>query len=329
MCVFWDLIMQKRMLGETELELTVIGLGAWAIGGPWEFGWGVQDDADSVATMIAALEEGINWFDTAPIYGCGHSEVVVGRALKEVGERPIIATKCGLLWDDKRRKVSCLDRDSILRECEDSLRRLGVEVIDLYQMHWSEPDEQIEEAWEAMVQLRDEGKARYIGVSNYTVGQLDRISRIEKPVSLQPPYNMLRREVEDELLGYCAENGMGVVVYSPMQRGLLTGKFSAERMGQLDEGDHRRRVADFIEPRLSANLEFVERLKPVAEKCGVTLAQLSIAWVLRRAEVTAAIVGARRPEQIRETAKAGDVVLDEEVISEIDELLKIRDDMIA
>lgn len=321
--------MQKRMLGETELELTTIGLGAWAIGGPWEFGWGLQDDNDSVATMIAALEEGINWFDTAPIYGCGHSETIVGRALKEVGQKPIIATKCGLLWDDKRRKIPCLDRNSILRECEDSLRRLGIETIDLYQIHWSEPEPQIEEAWEAMTQLRNEGKVRYIGVSNFTVAQLDRISQIEKPASLQPPYCMLRREVENELLGYCAQNGMGVVVYSPMQRGLLTGKISPERIARLDEDDHRRRLADFNEPRLSVNLEFVQHLKPIAEKCGVTLAQLSIAWVNRRKEVTAAIVGARRPDQIKETAKAGNIVLEEEIINEIEELLKIRDNAIA
>lgn len=321
--------MQRRMLGETELELTVVGLGTWAIGGPWEFGWGAQDDADSIATMIAAIEEGINWFDTAAVYGCGHSEVVVGRALKEVVARPIIATKCGLLWDDKRRKVPCLDRKSILRECEDSLRRLQVEAIDLYQMHRPEPDEQIEEAWEAMVHLRDEGKVRYIGVSNYTVAQLERISQIEKPASLQPPYSMLRRDVEDELLGYCAELRMGVVTYGPMQRGLLTGKFTAEKIAALAEDDHRHRVPDFNEPRLSANLEFVERLKPIADKCGVGLAQIAIAWVLRRQEVTAAIVGARRPEQIRETVKAGDVVLAGEIINEIDELLKIRDDMIA
>lgn len=321
--------MQKRMLGGTDLELTVIGLGTWAIGGPWEFGWGVQDDADSVATMIAAFEEGINWFDTAPIYGCGHSEVVVGRALKELGEKPIIATKCSLLWDDKRRKISCLDKNSILRECEDSLRRLDVEVIDLYQMHWGEPDEQIEEAWAAMVQLRNEGKVRYIGVSNFTVAQLDRISQIEKPASLQPPYSMLLRDIEGELLGYCDEHNIGVVAYSPMHRGLLTGKFTAEKIEQLAEDDHRHKVPDFNEPRLSANLQFVERLKPIADKCGITLAQIAIAWVTRRKEVTAAIVGARRPGQIRETVKAGSIMLEDEIISQIDELLKIRDDMIA
>ena len=321
--------MQKRMLGQTDLELTVIGLGTWAIGGPWEFGWGPQEDADSLATMIEAYEEGINWFDTAPAYGCGHSEVVVGRAIKQLGEKPIIATKCGLLWDDKRQKVLCLDKDSILRECEDSLRRLDIEVIDLYQMHWGQPDEKIEEAWTAMVQLRDEGKVRYIGVSNYSVAQLERISQIEKPASLQPPYSMLNCSVENKLLGYCKDHNIGVVAYSPMHRGLLTGKFTPEKIAALAEDDHRHNVPDFKEPGLSDNLQFVENLRPIADKCGITGAQLAIAWVNRREEVTAAIVGARRPGQIKETAKAGSVVLKEETINEIEELLKIRNKVIA
>lgn len=321
--------MQKRRLGTTDLDLTVIGLGTWAIGGPWEFGWGPQDDADSVATMIAAFEEGINWFDTAPAYGCGHSETVVGRALKEIGEELTIATKCGILWDDKRRKVICLDRKSIIRECENSLRRLDIEAIDLYQMHWGQPDEQIEEAWDAMVQLRNEGKVRYIGVSNFSTDQLERISRIERPASLQPPYSMLNRQVEDELLPYCDQHKIGIVAYSPMHRGLLTGKFTAEKIVQLVEDDHRRQVPDFNEPRLSANLEFVARLKPVAEKCGITLAQMAIAWVNRRKEVTAAIVGARRPAQIKETVKAANIMLEEEIINQIEELLEIRDNAIA
>jgi len=321
--------MEKRRLGNSDLELTVIGFGSWALGGPWEFGWGPQDDDDSVATMIAGLEEGINWIDTAAVYGCGHSEVVVGRMLREFGEKPIIATKCGLLWDEKRRKVNCLDADSIMRECEDSLRRLGIETIDLYQMHWPEPDGQIEEAWQAMIRLRDQGKVRFIGVSNYNVAQIERISQIEKPVSLQPPYSMLNRGIENEALGYCADNSIGVVAYSPMHRGLLTGKFTPEKIAALVEDDHRHRVPDFNEPRLSINLQFVESLRSIAERLGIKVSQLALAWVLRRDEVTSAIAGARHPGQIRETVKAGDIKLDDEIIKEIEELLAIREDAIG
>jgi len=192
--------MRTRRLGQTELELTVIGLGTWAIGGPWEFGWGPQDDDESVSTILKAIEGGINWIDTAAIYGFGHSEEVVGKVIKELGERPIIATKCGLVWDRQCRKANCLERDSIMRECEASLKRLKVDRIDLYQMHWPEPDEQVEEAWEAMAKLAEQGKVRYVGVSNFSVGQLKRVEQIYPVASLQPPYSMIRRDVEDELL---------------------------------------------------------------------------------------------------------------------------------
>ena len=313
--------MRTRRLGQTGLELTVIGLGTWAIGGPWEFGWGPQDDDESASTILAGIEGGINWIDTAPIYGFGHSEEVVGRAIKELGERPIIATKCGLVWDKQHRKTNCLDRDSIMRECEASLKRLGVDVIDLYQMHWPEPDEQIEEAWEAMSQLAKQGKVRYVGVSNFSAPQLERAGRIWPVASLQPPYSMIRRGVEDELLGYCADNDIGVVAYSPMQKGLLTGKFSAERVANLAPDDHRCRDRNFLEPKLSANLRLVEGLRPIAQRNQLTLAQLAIAWVLRRPEVTAAIVGARRPGQIAETIKAAEGVLGDEDLAEIEGLL--------
>lgn len=313
--------MRTKRLGQTELELTVIGLGTWAIGGPWEFGWGPQDDKESVSTILEAIEGGINWIDTAAIYGFGHSEEVVGKAIKELGERPIIATKCGLVWDRQGRKANCLERDSIMHECEASLERLGVEVIDLYQMHWPEPDEQIEEAWEAMSHLAKQGKVRYVGVSNFSVGQLERVRRIHSVASLQPPYSMIRRDVEDELLGYCADNDIGVVAYSPMQKGLLTGKFSAERVANLAPDDHRRRDRNFLEPKLGANLKLVEELKPIAQRSGLTLAQLAIAWVLRREEVTAAIVGARRPGQIAETITAAEGALGDEDLAEIEGLL--------
>lgn len=313
--------MKTKRLGKTELELTTVGLGTWAIGGSWQYGWGPQDEKDSTATVIAATEEGINWIDTAPIYGCGDSETAVGKALKELGERPIIATKCGLVWNKKREKISRLKADSIKAECEASLKRLGVEVIDLYQMHWPEPDEQIEQGWEAMAELVKQGKVRFIGVSNYSVGQLERIAKIYPVASLQPPYSMLRRSVEDELLDYCGKSGIGVVCYSPMQKGLLTGKVTAQWVANLAPDDHRHRDPAFAEPKLSANLEIVEKLKPVAERSGRSLAELAIAWVLRRDEVTSAIVGARRPEQIRQTAPAGDWKLSDEEIEEIEVIL--------
>jgi aryl-alcohol dehydrogenase-like predicted oxidoreductase len=316
--------MKTKQLGYTDLELTTVGLGTWAMGGPWQFGWGPQDDGEAIAAILTALEKGINWIDTAPIYGCGHSEQLVGKALKQTTAKPLIATKCGLLWNEKREKISCLKRKSIREECYASLDRLGVEMIDLYQLHWPEPQEDIEQAWEEMAELAQEGKVRYIGVSNFNLGQIERIRKIAPVASLQPPYNMLHREVEDELLGYCAENNIGVVVYSPMCRGLLTGKFSQERLAGLPLDDHRRRKPDFQEPQFTATLQLVDQLRPIAERNDITLAQLAISWVLRRSEVTAAIVGARRPEQIAETAKASDWKLADEDIEEIEQLLAER-----
>ena len=320
--------MQKRKLGYTDLELTTIGLGTWAMGGPWQFGWGPQDDGDAIAAVLKAMEEGINWIDTAPIYGCGHSEELVGKALKQTSQNPLIATKCGLLWNEKREKVSCLKAKSIRQECEASLKRLGIDIIDLYQMHWPEPEEDIEQAWEEMARLVEDGKVRYIGVSNFNTGQLERVRKIAPVASLQPPYSMLHREAEDELLRFCRKNNIGVVVYSPMQRGLLTGKFSQERLVSLPLDDHRRRMPDFQEPQFSATLQLVDRLRPIAKRNGRTLSQLAISWVLRRSEVTAAIVGARRPEQIAETAKAGDWKLVPEDIYKIEKLLKERQEKI-
>ena len=311
-------------MGDTELNLTTVGLGTWAMGGPWQFGWGPQDDNEAIAAILTALDKGINWIDTAPIYGLGHSEELVGKALKQTKQKPLLATKCGVLWNEKKEKVRCLKKESIRKECHTSLKRLGVEAIDLYQMHWPEPEEDVEQAWEEMAKLVDEGKVRYIGVSNYNVEQIERVRKIHKVASLQPPYSMLHREVEDELLGYCAQNNIGVIVYSPMQRGLLTGKFSQERLAGLPLDDHRRRNPDFHEPQFTATLQLVERLKAIAERNGKTLAQLAISWVLRWPEVTAAIVGARRPEQIAETAPASDWNLSEKDIKEIGQLLAER-----
>jgi len=316
--------MQTRHLGYTDLKLTTVGLGTWAMGGPWQFGWGPQNDDEAIAAILKALDLGINWLDTAPAYGLGHSEELVGTALKKTSQKPLLATKCGILWNDKKEKVTCLKRDSIRRECHDSLKRLGADVIDLYLMHWPDPDEDVEEAWKEMAKLKDEGKVRYIGVSNFNLEHLERVRKIHEVASLQPPYSMLHREVEGELLDYCARNNIGVVAYSPMQRGLLTGKFSHERLAGLALDDHRRRNPDFHEPQFTATLQLVEHLGKIAERSGRTCAQLAISWLLRRTEVTAAIVGARRPDQITETAPASDFNLNEQDIEEIEKLLADR-----
>lgn len=322
--------MRTRRLGKTELELSVVGLGCWAMGGgTWEYSWGPQEDAESVKTIAKALEAGINWVDTAAVYGLGHSEEVVGRAIKEIGERPIVATKCGIRWNSKGKIDRYVSRERVREEIEASLRRLGLEQIDLYQIHHPLPDENVEQAWEEMVRLVEEDKVRYIGVSNFDVGQLRRISRIYPPVSLQPPYSMIRRSVEDEILGYCRMHNIGVIVYSPMQKGLLTGRWSRERLEHLPEADHRRRDFNFQEPRFSATLELVEGLKQIAARSGTTAGRLAIEWVLRREEVTAAIVGARRPYQIEETAPAGDRMLSGDEIAEIEGLLARREQKLA
>ena len=321
--------MRKRKLGWTDLELTVIGFGSWALGGGgWESGWGPQDDEESIAAIHRALDLGINWIDTAAVYGLGHSEEIIAKALRGMSEKPIIATKCGLVWNEKGEVFGCLKRDSIRKEVEDSLRRLEVEVIDLYQIHWPDPDPDIEEAWSTMADLVKEGKIRYAGVSNFNVEQMKRIEKIHPIASLQPPYSMIMRDIEKEILPYCAEKNMGVIVYSPMQKGLLTGKFTPERVKNLPPDDHRRSDPQFNEPLLSINLELVEKLKPIAEKHGRTLAQLVIAWVLRRPEVTAAIVGTRRPSQIEETFPAGDWELAAEDIEAIEKLLQEREEKI-
>ena len=317
--------MKTRKLGRTDLNLSVIGLGTWAIGGGgWRYSWGPQDDRESIATILRALDLGVNWIDTAPVYGLGHSEEIVGKAVEGLRKKPIIATKCGLVWDKNREISNCLKEESIRSEVEASLKRLKVDIIDLYHIHWPIPDEDIEEAWRTIADLVDEGKIRYAGVSNFSVEQLERIQDIHPIASLQPPYNMLRREVEDELLGFCAENGIGIVAYSPMERGLFTGKFSRERVKNLPEDDHRGKDTRFQEPELSVNLKLVEDLRKIAEKRGKTVAQLAIAWVLRRPEVTAAIVGARHPYQIEETVAAGEWTLSEEDIAAVEVLLDKR-----
>ena len=315
--------MQTRKLGFTDLQLTTIGLGTWAIGGPWDYGWGPQRDEDSLRTIEEALDYGINWIDTAPAYGLGHSETIVGQALRGRRDQVIVATKCGRVWDDPGAGhiFGRLKAASVRREAEESLRRLGVEVIDLYQIHWPDPEEDIEEAWTEIAKLVDEGKIRYAGVSNFNVAQIRRAQDIHPVASLQPPYSMLARGVEEELLPFCAAHDIGVVAYSPMQAGLLTGKFTPEKVAALPAGDWRHKSSHFQQPVLELNLNLVEQLRPVAERHGRSLAELAIAWVLRRTEMTAAIVGARRPGQIAQTAVAGDWHLDAEDSAAIDALL--------
>jgi len=322
--------MQTRKLGYSDLNLTSVGLGTWAIGGEWQWGWGPQDDAESIAAIQRAIDLGINWIDTAPAYGQGHSEEIVGRAIAERRDQVTIATKCGMVWDAGSTTVyRRLKAASVRREVEDSLRRLRVNAIDLYQIHWPNPDEDIEEGWGAIADMIGEGKIRYAGASNFSVAQLRRVQAIHPVASLQPPYSMLRRDVERELLPYCAANDIGVVAYSPMQAGLLTGKFTKEHIASLPDGDWRKQNSRFLEPQLSANLALVEKLRPIAERNDRPLGQLAIAWVLRRPELTAAIVGARRPSQIEGTAPAGDWTLSQEDIAEIDELLEERDKALA
>jgi aryl-alcohol dehydrogenase-like predicted oxidoreductase len=315
--------MKTRKLGWTDLNLTTIGLGTWAIGGgDWTWGWGPQDDEESVAAIILASEKGINWIDTAPAYGLGHSEEIVGKALKKLPRRPIVATKCGIEWDNNRKSTHELKGESIRREVEASLKRLGVDVIDLYQIHWPEPDSELEPAWQQIANMVKEGKVRYAGVCNCSIEQMKRIQPIHPVASLQPPYSMIERGAEDSgLLDYCREHNIGVVAYSPMQKGLLTGKFNKQRVQELPAEDHRRNDPNFQEPRLTANLDLVKKLTILAKRHGKTPAQMAIAWVLRRPELTAAIVGARRPSQVEETVLAGDLELSPEDINAIDGLL--------
>src|SRR5438132_11358808 len=289
--------MKTKKLGNSDLFITPIGFGAWAIGGSgWEFGWDEQDDKDSVTAIHRALELGVNWIDTAAVYGMGHSEEVVARALRTwPGPRPYVFTKCGLRWDEQGYVHRDLSADSIRSECEESLRRLDVDVIDLYQVHW--PIDHLEEGWSAMAQLQKEGKVRWIGVSNFDVEELRRAQKIAPITSLQPPYSLVRREVEQEILPYCRSNGIVAIVYSPMTAGLLTGAMTRERAASLPESDWRSRDVEFKDPRLSRNLALVERLREVGEVVQRPPEQVAIAWVFRNPAVTGAIDGARNATQ--------------------------------
>jgi aryl-alcohol dehydrogenase-like predicted oxidoreductase len=313
--------LQTVKLGRTGMEITPIGFGAWAIGGGgWAAAWGPQDDDEAVGAIRRAVELGVNWVDTAAVYGLGHSEELVAQALKSVpeSERPYVFTKCSLVWDGEGDISNVLEKDSVKRECEESLRRLQTDVIDLYQIHWPRPDEYIEEGWEALAELKDEGKVRHIGVSNFDVSQMERIGEIAPVETLQPPYNMLNRGVEEEILPYCGENDIGVIVYSPMRSGLLTGKMTPERVANLPSDDWRRNAQDFQEPRLSRNLELVELLEEIGADHGLSPGEVAIAWTLRHPAVTAAIVGGRRPDQVDGIIGAAELRLSEDELDRIE-----------
>jgi len=318
--------MRKIRLGAAGPDITRIGLGTFAIGGSgWQYAWGPQDDAESIAAIRRAIDLGINWIDTAAVYGHGHAEEMVGRALEGRREGVLVATKCGRVRNPDGTVGSALRADSVRRELEASLRRLRTDRIDLYQVHWPKPEEEYEEGWAEIAKAVREGKVRWAGVSNFSVEQLKRVQAIHPVTSLQPPYSMLRRDVERDLLPYCAANGIGVIVYSPMQAGLLSGTFTRERAAALPEDDWRRNSPYFMEPGLSANLAVVDGLRVIAARRGCSVGELAIAWVLSRPEVTAAIVGARRPAQIEGTVGAADLFLTGAELAQIAALLAERD----
>jgi aryl-alcohol dehydrogenase-like predicted oxidoreductase len=314
--------MDLRKLGNSDLQITPVGFGAWAIGGSgWEFAWGHQEDADSIAAIHRALELGVNWIDTAAVYGTGHSEEVVARALKEwPGPRPYIFTKCVLRWDEKRKVSRNFAPASIREECEDSLRRLQTDVIDLYQIHWPPDDNgpSLEEAWKTLAALKQEGKVRWIGVSNFDAQQLERAGKIAPVTSLQPPYSIIRRKIEESTLPFCEKNGIGVIAYAPMASGLLTGAMTRERAAALPADDFRSRNPEFREPRLSKNIELVERLLHVGARHNRAPGEVAIAWVLRKPVVTGAIVGARNAKQAEGVMRAGGLKLTVDEIAEIE-----------
>ena len=307
-----------RTLGNSDLELTPIGLGTWAIGGgDWPNAWGPQDDADSIAAIHRAVDLGVNWIDTAAVYGLGHSEEIVGRALKSLSRKPYIFTKCSLRWDADRSVYNSLKASSIAEEVEASLKRLQVDTIDLYQIHWPKPDDEVEEGWETLARLQEEGKVRWIGVSNFSVDQMKRAMNIAPITSLQPPYSMLRRAIETEILPFTQANGIGVINYSPMLSGMLTGKMTTERAANLAPDDWRRKNKEFNEPRLSQNLRLVELLREIGSAHGVTPGVVAIAWVLHNPAITGAIVGGRSQQQVEETAPALTFRLTEEEFAKI------------
>ena len=311
-----------RTLGNSDLKLTPIGFGAWAIGGGnWEFAWGPQDDNESIGAIHRALDLGVNWIDTAAIYGLGHSEEVVARALKTSGHKPLVFTKCSMRWNDDRTIYRSLKAKSLEDELHASLRRLGRETIDLYQIHWPNPETEIEEGWAALAKFKEQGKVRYIGVSNFNVEQMKKAQKIAPITSLQPPYSMLRRAVEEEILPFAKENHIGVISYSPMVSGLLTGKMTAERVATLPQDDWRRRAVEFNEPRLSRNLRLVEVLREIGRPHQVESGVVAVAWTLHHPAITGAIVGGRTAQQVEGLAPALRLRLSEEEYQHINAFL--------
>jgi len=308
-----------RTLGNSDLQLTAIGFGAWAIGGGnWEFAWGPQDDNESIEAIHRALDLGVNWIDTAAIYGLGHSEEVVGRAVKShPGPKPLVFTKCSMRWHEDRSIYRSLKAGSLAEEVEGSLRRLGVDTIDLYQIHWPNPEEEIEEGWETLARFKEQGKVRWIGVSNFSVEQMERAQKIAPITSLQPPYSMLRRAVEQEALPFAESHGIGVINYSPMVSGLLTGSMTAKRVAAFPADDWRRRAVEFNEPRLSKNLRLVELLREIGDGHGVNPGVVAVAWTLHHPAITAAIVGGRSGKQVEGLAPALDFRLSEDEFGRI------------
>jgi len=312
--------MITKRLGNTDMHLTPIGIGAWAMGGSgWAFSWGPQDDQESIDAIHAALDRGVNWIDTAAVYGLGHSEEVVAKALESVSPRPYVFTKCERVWNENREIGKSLKADSLRRELEASLRRLKTDVIDLYQIHWPEPDEDIEEGWSTLAKFKQEGKVRWIGVSNFNVSQMRRLEKLECISSLQPPYSIVSPEIEESILPYCLENNIGVIVYSPMKSGLLTGAMTKERVANLPADDFRRRALAFQEPNLSRNLKLVEVLKQIGDTHGRTPGEVALAWTLNNPAVTAAIVGMRSPRQVDGVIGALDFRLSHDEVKQIEE----------
>jgi aryl-alcohol dehydrogenase-like predicted oxidoreductase len=311
--------MQTRRFGNTDMDITPIGFGSWAIGGGnWEFAWGPQDEREAIAAIERAVDLGLNWIDTAAVYGLGHSEELVGQAIRGMSQKPLIFTKCSMIWDDNRQIHRSLKAASVRRECEASLKRLGVDVIDLYQIHWPNPDEDIEEGWQTLARLKEQGKVRWIGVSNFNIDQMRRAQSIAPISSLQPPYSLLNRGVEDEILIFCAENNIGVIVYSPMASGMLTGAMTRERIANFPADDWRRRNPEYREPRLSRNLALADGLRAIGERHGLSAGEVAIAWTLRHPAVTGAIVGGRNGRQVEGIIGAGDFTLSEREIREIE-----------
>jgi aryl-alcohol dehydrogenase-like predicted oxidoreductase len=316
--------METKQLGNSDLQITRLGVGAWAIGGgAWAFGWGPQDDQDSIDAIRAAIEAGINWIDTAAVYGLGHSEEVVAKALDGLSPRPYVFTKCERIWGEDRQIAKSLKADSIRRECEASLKRLNLDCIDLYQVHWPEPDEDVEEGWSTLAKLKQEGKVRWIGVSNFNATQMARAQAIAPITSLQPPYSILTRDIEAEILPYCAANNIGTIIYSPMKSGLLSGRMTRERIAAMPPDDFRQRTIQFKEPLLTRNLALVEIMRGIgANHGGASPGEVAIAWGLRNPAVTAAIVGIRSAEQLNGVLGAASLHLSNEEIAAMEGFLQ-------